>query len=391
VVFWFGAPLLADVAGSPEATPVVRLLTLVVLIDGVTAVSVGMIQRRFEQDKLMKAIAIGFFIGAVLTVTLATQGAGAYSFVAGQLTQSAVVAVLALRMAGLPFRLGLDREVAARLVVFGAPLAVALGIESMVLYADSLIVGHVLGTVVLGYYLLAFNISSWVPGIVGTAARYVSIPAFSRLAEGSEDDLAIGVRRALPLMLAIVTPIAVVMLVLSGPLVDVLYGSRWRPAAAALQFLAFLMVARMLTALIFDIQTGLGNTRKVVWVNLAWFLALVPAVWAGALIDGIRGAAVANAVVSIGLAVPMAGITLQRCGVDLAPVLRGVLRPLAGGVAAGVVMTATSLTVESSLAQLVLAGGAGTVVYGAVVVPPRHWLALSRRVLPVREARKGDA
>ena len=98
-----------------------------------------------------------------------------------------VVAVLVLWMAHLPFRLGLDRVVARRLLVFGIPLAIGLGLESIVLFSDSVIVGHVLGTDELGFYLLAYNISSWVPGMVGAAVRYVSIPAFSRLAEGETD------------------------------------------------------------------------------------------------------------------------------------------------------------------------------------------------------------
>ena len=36
--FWFAAPVLASVTHLPEATGVVRLLTVVILIDGITAV-----------------------------------------------------------------------------------------------------------------------------------------------------------------------------------------------------------------------------------------------------------------------------------------------------------------------------------------------------------------
>ena len=188
-LFWLAAPVLADLAGSPDATPLVRLLTLTIVVDGITAVSVGVIQRRFQQEALMKAIAVGFFFNALVSVTLAANGAGAYCFVVGALVQSLVVAALVLRIARMPFRLGFDRAVARRLIAFGAPLAVGLGIESVLLYSDSVVVGNVLGTVALGFYLLAFNISSWVPGLVGTAVRYVSIPAFSRLAEGQRERL----------------------------------------------------------------------------------------------------------------------------------------------------------------------------------------------------------
>ena len=199
----------------------------------------------------------------------------------GALVQSLVVAVLVLRIARMPFRLGFDRAVARRLLAFGAPLALGLGIESVLLFSDSMIVGNVLGTVALGFYLLAFNISSWVPGLVGTAVRYVSIPAFSRLAEGEKEEFALGVQRSLPLMIGVVAPIAAVMVVLAPAMIHVLYGAEWAPAAEALRFLAFVMVARMFTALVFDVQTGLGNTRVTVWLNLVWLVALLPALWVG--------------------------------------------------------------------------------------------------------------
>ena len=121
-----------------------------------------------------------------------------------------------LRIARLPFRYGFDRAVAKRLLKFGVPLAAGLGVESLLLFSDSIIVGHVLGATLLGFYLLAFNVSSWVPGLVGTAVRYVSIPSFSRLAEQKPETFALGVRRAIPLMFTVVMPIAVTMAVLAS-------------------------------------------------------------------------------------------------------------------------------------------------------------------------------
>ena len=120
-----------------------------------------------------------------------------------------VVAVLVLRSPpSVPSRF--DRAVARRLLVFGIPLAIGLGIESVVLFSDSVIVGHVLGTDDLGFYLLAFNVSSWVPGMVGAAVRYVSIPAFSRLAEGETDTSPLGVQRGAADAGGFVAPVAAV-------------------------------------------------------------------------------------------------------------------------------------------------------------------------------------
>jgi PST family polysaccharide transporter len=381
-LLWLAAPAFATLSGAPEATPVVRLLTLIIIVDGITAVRVAALQRRFEQDRLTKANLIGWLASATITLPLAFAGAGAYSFAIGQLTLSVVTGALVFKMGNLPIKLGFDREIAKKLFRFGLPLAASLGIEAVLLNTDYVIVGNVLGVAALGYYLLAFNVSSWVPGLVGTAVRYVSIPGFSRLAEHDSQALALGVRRSVPLLVTAVLPIAAVMATLAPQLVDFLYGDKWGPSAVALRYLTVLMVVRMLTSLAFDILTGLGATRSTVWLNAGWAVALVPALWFGTHLDGIRGAAIAHGVVAVLVALPLAVLALRRAGVSLEPTLPALVRPTIGAAtAAAVIMLIDSVVSGSSFVQLLLAGGAGMIVYILVVVPMDQLRQLTTRVV----------
>ena len=369
-VLWWSAPAIATLSGVPEATPLVRLVTLVILVDGITAVRAAALLRRFEQDRLTKANIIGMLANVGVALPLAVTGAGAYSMASGQVAASVVTGTLVFKYANLPIRLGFDREIYKKLVTFGLPLAVSLGIEAALLNADFVIVGNVLGVVALGYYLLAFNISNWVPGIVGTAVRYVSVPSFSRLAERDAETLALGVRRSVPVVAAVILPAAIVMATLAPQLVDFLYGDKWGPSAAALRYLAVLMVVRMLTSLAFDILTGLGATRYTVWLNAGWAVALVPALWIGAHMDGIRGAAIAHGVVAVFVALPLAVLALRVAGVSLAPTLPALVRPTIGAaIAAAVILLIDSVVKGNPFVQLSLAGGAGLIVYILVVVP----------------------
>jgi O-antigen/teichoic acid export membrane protein len=369
-VLWLAAPGFATLSGAPEATPVVRLLTLIIVVDGITAVRVAALLRRFEQDRLTKATMIGWLAGAAVTLPMAFAGAGAYSFASGGLATSVVTGALVFRMANLPIKLGFDREIAKKLFRFGLPLAASLGIEALLLNADYVIVGNVLGVAAMGYYLLAFNVSSWVPGLLGSAVRWVSVPSFSRLAEQDAETLALGVRRSVPLLLAAILPVAVVIAILSPQLVDFLYGEKWGPSAVALRYLMVLMVVRMLASLAFDILTALGSTRYTVWLNAGWAVALVPALWVGAHLDGIRGAAIAHGVVGVFVALPLAVWALRLAGVSLVSTLPALVRPTIGAaIAAAVIMLIDSVVSGSSFVQLLLAGSAGLIVYILVVVP----------------------
>jgi len=386
-VFWAGAPPFATLAGNPDAAPVVRILTAVILVEGVTAVRSGALMRRFQHDRLSGAILAGFTVNAAVAITLAANGAGPYSFAWGQLSGAVVTGVVVLAAARVPFRLGFDRAVAGRLLRFGIPSAAGTGLEGVLLNVGYVIVGAVLDEELLGYYLLAFNISSWVPGLIGTAIRYVSIPGFSRLAERDAATLQEGVARSVPLLVAAVLPVAVLMATLAHPIVVFLYGAKWEMSAGVLRFLAVLMLARMLTSFAFDILTSQGATKATVWMNLGYGVALVPAIIAGAHLDGIRGAAIGNAAAAVFVALPLAALALRRTGLRLGPVLPALARPLLGGVACGVVALGASSLARwlggNAFAELCLAGGLGLLAYVLVTVP-RAALARAGGVLPAR-------
>ncbi|MFG1705598.1 oligosaccharide flippase family protein [Nonomuraea sp. M3C6] len=369
-VFWVGAPAIAELAGTPQATPVVRLLTSVIIVEGFTAVRAATLIRRFEQDKLTLAIGIGFAVNAVVAILLAVNGAGAFSFAFGQLAQSVVTGVIVFFAARLPVRLGLDRAIAVKLLKFGLPSAAGIGLESVLLNAGYIVVGDILGHVWLGFYLLAFNVSSWVPGLIGQAVRNVTIPGFSRLAEHTSEALSEGVRRSAPLLLTAILPFAVVMSVLAHPLVSFLYGAKWDQAAGVLRWLALVMVIRMLLSLALDILSAQGDTRATVWMNLGYGAALVPALIVGTHLQGIRGAALGQVAASLFVALPVAAYFLHRAGVRLAPVLPTLVRPLLAGLAAAGVTALVDRVVDgNALLQLALAGGAGLIVYVLLAVP----------------------
>jgi O-antigen/teichoic acid export membrane protein len=386
-VIWVLAPAFATLSGVPQATPVVRLLTVVIIADGIAAVRTAALGRRFEQDLQAKAAVIGNVAYAAVALSLGFAGVGVYTLVVGQIVGWSVTDAVVFKMANLPIKFGFDREIAKTLLKFGLPLALSFGIEAVVLNGDFVIVGNVLGAVALGYYLLAFNISSWVPGLVVNAVRIVSISGFSRLAEQGREALELGVRRAVPVLVSTVLPIAVVTAVLAPQLVDVLYGEKWGPCAVALRYLTVLMVVRTLTSVAADIVTSSGFTKAVVWLTAGWAVALVPALWIGTHLDGIRGTAIGHGVVAVIVALPLAVLALRLAGVSIVPTLPALVRPTFGAaISAAVTVLIHSLVNPNPLVQLLLAGGAGMIVYILVVVPPEQFRQLKTRLFRGRRS-----
>jgi O-antigen/teichoic acid export membrane protein len=388
-LFWVLAPAFAGLAGSSEAAPVVRLLTAVILVDGVTAVRAGSLLRTFQQHRITIANFLGLLVNAAVAISLAVHGVGALSFAAGQVAGAVVIGGFVLWSAHMPWRFGFDRAIARRLMQFGLPLAFALGVESVLLNVDFILVGRLLGATALGFYLLAFNISGWAPAVLGTAIRWVSIPSFSRLSE-EEGALEPAVHRSIASLVTGVLPIGFLTVVLASTLIEFLYGTAWAQSAPVLRFLIVLGVVRMVTQLALDILAGAGATRAALWLNLGWVCALVPALVIGTRADGIRGTAVAHALVATFVAAPLALAALRRLGVPLRPIARTLVHPLLGAVVGTACCAMVAhVTAGSDFLQLVAAGSVGLLTYVVIVLPSeqrRRWSRHAVALIPPRRA-----
>jgi O-antigen/teichoic acid export membrane protein len=385
--FWFAAPSFAHLSGVPEATPVIRLFTANILIDGITAVRSAYLLRTFQQGRYVLANSAGIAANAVVGPGLALLGAGPYALAGGQLASSLTTGILVLTWAALPIRIGVNWAIARKLLAYGVPLAASLGVESILEQSDKVIVGRVMGAGVLGFYLLAVSISSWAPGMIGSAIRFVSLPSFARLSEKDENSLSKGVTASLPLLVLAMVPVAVLIAVMAVPTIEFLYGAKWLPAAEPLRWLMILMVVRMVTGLCMDILMSTGATRWTLFINLGWLAIAIPAMWFATKAGGDTGTAIAQAAVGLLVAIPLAAVALHRVGVRLGPMGRRMVRPLLAGALAGAVAYGLDqlLLGFSAFVQLAIAGNVGLLVYLVTAIPRedlRSWLAVARRKAP---------
>jgi PST family polysaccharide transporter len=372
---FLAAPWFAGVMGAPHATGVLRLLTASVLIDGVTAVPSALLTREFRQDKRMLAEFVSFGISTAVSVGLALAGFGAWSLAWGRLAGNGASALAFLALAPVRYRPGWDGTEARRLLAFGLPLAGSSLLVFAMLNIDYVVVGSMLGPVALGFYLMAFNLSSWPVNVFSVAARRVSLAGFSRLAD-DPGRFAAAVTKGLALLMAATVPVCVLLGVLAAPLVEFVYGPKWAPAAGALRWLAVLGAARVAAELAYDALVAAGRPRATLWLQGLWTLALVPALTLGAYVGGIGGVAAGHAVVAGLLILPAFALAVRRSGIGLGRMGAALARPAAGGaVVAAAALAALRLALPGGpFVELAVAGTAGMAGYALVVAPMRRLL-----------------
>ncbi|MHC3468716.1 oligosaccharide flippase family protein [Streptomyces sp. 7R007] len=371
------APTVAALLDSPHASGVLRVMCLCLVIDGIAQVPAGFLTREFAQGRRMVIDALNFVLSTSVTLVLAFAGWGAMSFAWGAVAGNIAALVGCALAAPGTLRFGWDPEQARALLKFGLPLAGASLLALAVVNVDTMVVGSTLGGVSLGFYVLAFNMSGWPVRIISEAARRVSFAGFSRLAD-SPQALAQGFGRALGVLVTGTVPLCVLLGGLAGPVVRLVYGGTWLPAAEALPWLMALGLIRIGCELAYDCLVAAGRRRSLILTQGLWVAALVPVLIAGARLDGIVGVSQGHVLVGAGLVVPAFLYALGRAGIGLAPIARACAWPFLGGaVMTLVVLGAKRLLGDGTLAVFAI-GALALACYVVCVLPSRRFLLGSR-------------
>jgi PST family polysaccharide transporter len=164
----------------------------------------------------------------------------------------------------------------------------------------------------------------------------------------------------------------VLLAALAEPLIRVVYGERWAPAAAALALLVLLGAVRVALELGYDFLASAGRSRAILWIHLVWLGALVPLLALGAHLDGIRGVAAAHVIVAVLVITPAYLVAFKPYGVKAGALGARLLRPFLGGVLMVAVVLGIRNVVDSELLQILVGGALSCLAYLAVVFPMRH-------------------
>lgn len=371
-------PAFAAAMGDPGATDVVRLMLVCVPLNGLVAAPAALLQREYQQGRRTIADQVNIWLGAGVSVLLALLGWGAMSLAIGRVVATVVFSVMLLLFSPQPLRFGWDREVVGPLLGFGLPLAGSSIVVFAVGYADQLVVGAVLGSQALGFYVLAFNLASWPVSMLSQPVRAVAPAAFARI-QRDPARMDRNFRAAFRLVLAVALPACAFLAGAALPIVTFVYGPVWAPAALALQWLALQGALRIVFELSYDFLAVKRRSGALMVIQIVWLAALIPSLLVGAQVAGIQGVALAQLAVAIVVLVSCYGWVLARAGVRIGALARAAVVPLLGGALAGGGSFLAARLVSPDLLAALTAGVFSLAVIGTLAACSRSSLTLLRR------------
>ncbi|GAA2723957.1 oligosaccharide flippase family protein [Cellulomonas aerilata] len=375
----------AQALGSERAAPLIALLAGTLVISAAGVVPYARMQREFQQREIFATGAIDLGVGTVVTLVLVLAGWGPMALAVSRLVAQPCATGAQFLLSRTRPRFGFDAGVAGDAVACGLPLAGANLLSMGLLAVDKVVLSRGAGEVALGYYVLAFNVASWPLTVIGQTIRPVALAAFARLqdpepntvttaddperapGEGAGDG---GLAFAVRLAWAAAVPVACLLAVLSAPVVVLLYGDRWRPAAGALAALAAFGALRVVFDLMATYLIARGSSRPVLWIQVAWILALVPAVLLGVWAGGATGAGWAQVAVAVLVVLPCYLLAVRRRGARVSELLSVLLMPVVAAVPTAVAAAVVSKVVHGPLPTLVVGVLVGAGVYALLAGRP---------------------
>ncbi|TVU66390.1 oligosaccharide flippase family protein [Paenarthrobacter nitroguajacolicus] len=359
------APALAAAFDDPAATPVIQVLSITILLQGISAVPSTMVWREFLQKPRVVVDVCSLLTVLVLVVPMALDGWGAmalaWSRVGGQVVAMAGYWIIT------PARYapGFDRSVAVEILRLGMPLAMANLVVFVTLNIDYLLIGRMLDPAALGLYLLAFNLAGLPSSVITAVIRATAVPTFGRLFQDGTLGALAG--RFVAGVSYCAFPISALVIALAYPLIVTAYGDAWAGAGIALATLGVFGATRILVELFADLSVGAGRTVWLFWVQVAWLVTLAPALYFGIQWWGIAGAGVAHAAVACLVVIPLyvkALTTVLR--VSAWQLLSGSLPSLLAAALAGVGAWLATHSMGNPFLALAVGALLGTAIYTAL-------------------------
>jgi O-antigen/teichoic acid export membrane protein len=373
---------IAQGLGEPQVAELVTVggLTFAVYSVGSASQAVLMRDMRFRSIELRTWL--GLLGGAVVAVTAAAGGAGAWALVLQQVAYMGILAAALWWRASWRPSLVFSGSAFRDLGSFAIRIAGGRWARLAELLVLSLLIGALASVPDLGAWTFAMSMVILPLSLVAIPIAEVLFSAFSRLRDEPERMAALWLN-SIAYLAAVLLPLLLGLMIVSPDLVPVVFGSRWEVSVGVVQILCIYVLIRGLQSWGSVYMDAVGRPEVTFWTQLA-SLCLTPI---GVVIGvnwGIEGVAACFVVCQlIAVEIPMLVIVLSHMHLSF----RTVARRLMGIAAASLVMAAACLLGRSALEALGVGMGgraAATIGIGMVVyLACLWWLApqISRHVV----------
>lgn len=254
IVMFFSAPLIASFYKTPELVPLVRIMSLTLVISGVKNIQQAYISKKMMFKRFFFATLGGTIFSALLGIFLAYRGAGVWALVVQQLSNSAIdTVILWITVKWRPkWRFSFKRL--KELFSFGWKLLVSALLDTAYDNVRSLIIGKVYTSADLAYYDRAKKLPNIIIANINSSIDSVLFPALSE-AQDKVSSVKTIARRSIMLSTYIMAPFMMGLAACGQSIISIILTDKWLPSYP-------FMVIFCITYMFYPVHTANLNAIK---------------------------------------------------------------------------------------------------------------------------------
>ena len=303
-------PFIVSFFKVPDAQPLLYLVSLVAVIRGFINPSIVKFQKHLKFNKYFWFRSSIIFVETFTVILLAAITKSTASLVIGLIAGSLLEVIFSLIFISPRPKFIFKVKQLKTIVSRGKWITFAGIFNYLSSQGDDAVVVKILNTTSLGFYQMAFKLSTLPVSEVGDVVGKVTFPVYVKIAQDKKR-LKRAYLKTLFTITSLVIPLGIVLYLFPEKIISVVLGNNWLAAAPALKVLALYGVIRAISGSAYSLFLSLKKQKLITLITFIRLIILAIFIIPLTLKQGIIGAAQA-CLISVIIPLPVVFINVAR-------------------------------------------------------------------------------
>lgn len=271
-ILYYVAPYIAEFYGVPNIKKLIRVLGLVLIINGVSITPLANLKKELNFKIPAHCFIVASLLAFVVAIVSAYNGLGVWSLVLYQMVQAGVNSLLLILYSHWYPKLLFSKESFISLFSYGSFIFFSSFIDTLYKQAQAFFIGKLYDAKILGYFTQAQNLQSAPVNVMYTVVGQVSFPIFAKMQE-ERNLLANKYININSIISFIVFPIITLFILLAKPIIIYILSSKWIPSIPFFQIICLSGLITPLTDITYFLIASIGRSKFLFYRSI--ILALI--------------------------------------------------------------------------------------------------------------------
>lgn len=278
LILVFGAPLISSFFKRPELIPILRVMSLILIINALSIVHQSVLTRQINFKDQTKVSVIAHVGSGIIGIVLAFLGFGVWALVAQQLSSRILCTILFWFYAHWIPKLVFSWTRFKELFGFSWKLLVSRLINSIWGQFYHAVIGKCYSPNTLGLYTRAVQYAQMFSSGVSDVVLKVSLPVMSSI-QNDDNRLIAATRKIIRTTMFVTFSVMMGMAAAAKPMIYVLIGEKWLDCVPMLQIVCLNVVMNPLSYINENLLIVKGKSEKLLLLQIAKIvITIVPLV-----------------------------------------------------------------------------------------------------------------